>query len=223
MNKRKIQKSYLRSTHKKHLFWSGPGLARKKYLFWKDLGLENKEVVLTEKYSIPFQSKDPLNTIVISSVGTGKTRGFLKSNILQAGCSFVIVDTKGDLVQEFEPYLREFCGYKTKVLDLQNPEWSNHYNPLAYMHYEEDILDFALTLAANISKNPNDSFWLNATKNMLASFLFYMVETMPREEWNVANMLKLFKAVQTKEENRKAPLPNEYEQDIYECKNETFL
>lgn len=158
--------------------------------------LGDKGVVLTEKYQIPYVGTNNMNTIIISSVGTGKTRGFLKSNLLQKGCSFVITDTKGDLFNEFAGYLQsDICGsesYKIKLVNLKNPQWSNRYNPFKYMHSEEDIVDFATSLSINVSKDPRDSFWLSISTNLIASMCFFVFEVYEESKRNVGSLLDIY-------------------------------
>ena len=168
----------------------------------------SKDIILTSNYAIPYRGVNNLNTIVISSVGTGKTRGFLKSNLLQKGCSFVVTDTKGDLLTEFYYYLQSASGdsqeYVVKVVDLKDPLHSNHYNPFYYMHSEEDVVNFALALSVNVTKNPADSFWLSASTNLIASMCFFLFETHEKEERNLKNLLGIFNDYLLKmPENRK--------------------
>lgn len=166
----------------------------------------DKGVVLTKNYRIPYAGTNNMNTIVISSVGTGKTRGFLKSNLLQKGCSFVITDTKGDLFEEFSYYLQsktceQDTPYVIKLLNLKDPYHSHHYNPFRYMHAEEDVVGFAQSLSANICKSSNDSFWLNASTNLLASLCFFIFETHKPQERNLQALLHIFnKYIKQKEE-----------------------
>ena len=170
----------------------------KQYLRNKNIsGMGNRSVILTENYQIPYLGTNNMNTIVISSVGTGKTRGFLKSNLLQKGCSFVITDTKGDLFNEFAWYLQNKVEgsdeqYVIKLVNFKNPQWSNHYNPFQYMHTEEDVVSFALSLSMNVNKNPEDSFWLHMATNLIASMCFFVFETCAPHERNIGALLNVF-------------------------------
>lgn len=167
--------------------------------------LGDKGVVLTEKYQIPYVGTNNMNTIIISSVGTGKTRGFLKSNLLQKGCSFVVTDTKGDLFNEFAGYLKSnACGsdsYDIKLVNLKNPQWSNNYNPFRYMHTEEDVVSFATALSVNVTKNPDDSFWLNITTNLIASMCFFVFETYDAQDRNIGSLIEIFNQYMKKSDN----------------------
>lgn len=156
----------------------------------------SKAVLLTENYALPYEGVNNLNTIVISSVGTGKTRGFLKSNLLLKGCSFVVTDTKGDLASEFYFYLKQDSNnsepYSVKILNLKNPTHSNHYNPFVYMKNEEDVVNFALALAVNVTKNPHDSFWLSSCTNLIASMCFFLFEAYEPEHQNIKSLMTIY-------------------------------
>ena len=153
------------------------------------LNISSPDVILTQNYMTPaYRGINNLNTIIISAVGTGKTRGFLKSNLLSTNCSFVVTDTKGELYNEFSGWLQNECGYKIKLIDLAHPECSNHYNPFHYLHNEEDVCDFAMALSMNVHKNSNDSFWLYSAKNLIVACMLWIIESCPREEWNMNNV-----------------------------------
>lgn len=177
--------------------------------------VDKPDVILTKNYMTPctYHGINNLNTIVISSVGTGKTRGFLKSNLLSANCSFVVTDTKGELYNEFAGYLQS-VGYKIRLIDLAHPQSSNHYNPFRYIHNEEDVCDFAMALSMNVHKRTSDEFWLHTCKNLIAALIFYCFEACPKEEWNMQSILTLLAAANDNTEYSMLSHPQESELDI---------
>ena len=157
---------------------------------------KDKDLILSDKYFIPYRGTNNMNSITISSVGTGKTRGFVKSNLLLKGCNFVVTDVKGDLVNEFAEFYQnkqtnDMPAYEIKVLDLKNPETSaNTYNPFQYIHEPIDVVAFATSIADRVKGV--DPYWTNAAANLITSIIFFIIETYPKEEWNIRTILEVF-------------------------------
>lgn len=156
---------------------------------------ESKDVILSKNHKISSHDVNNQNTILISSVGTGKTYGFIQSNILQKGCSYVISDVKGDLINKFGTFLQDeqpgLKPYKIKKLDLINPTSSMKYNPLHYIQTEEDVLALVDALIANRMKSKIDTFWINCARYAITSYIFYLLETTPKEKWQLKYIINL--------------------------------
>ena len=131
----------------------------------------------TERLTMNSRPKDPRtarnkNVLVVGGSGSGKTRFFVKPNLMQCvsekhPCSFVVTDPKGSLIVECGRMLRHF-GYRIKVMNTINFAKSMHYNPLAYIHSEKDILKLVNCLIANTrgEGKAGDPFWDSATRSL---------------------------------------------------------
>ena len=131
----------------------------------------------TERLTMNSRPKDPRtarnkNVLVVGGSGSGKTRFFVKPNLMQCvsekyPCSFVVTDPKGSLIVESGRMLRHF-GYRIKVMNTINFAKSMHYNPLAYIHSEKDILKLVNCLIANTrgEGKGGDPFWESATRSL---------------------------------------------------------
>lgn len=185
--------------HSNPSFFNNRGLTSM-YSYNKKLELfeETKDVILSKNYRLDYQNGNNMNTITISSVGTGKTRGLVKSNLLEKGCSFVVTDVKGDLVEDFTSWFEEeqtdgihtMPSYKVKRFDLNTPNKSLHYNPFIYIHSEEDVTMFVDTIYANTKSN--DTFWINSGKALIEGCIYIMFNTKPKESWNIKTFLEIF-------------------------------
>lgn len=139
------------------------------------------------------------NDLIIGPSGAGKTRGYVKPNILQCSESMVITDTKGDLIGEFGPFLRK-RGYRVFNIDLSDALRSDGYNPLDYVRYipeqgkysEQDITTLCAALVP--LENPRDPFWERSARTLLASLVGYVLECLPEEEHTLEYVVKLFTA-----------------------------
>lgn len=160
--------------------------------------MESKDLILTKHKKIEHKGINAQNALVIGSVGTGKTRGFVKSNLLQKGCSFVVTDIKGDLYQEYKDFFeteqnKNMPAYKIQKIDLVNPHLSLHYNPFFYFKTDEDIVNFVdtLYLSANDNRIGREPFWDNMAKILILSAIYYLIEVMSPNEWTIFNVLKI--------------------------------
>ena len=132
----------------------------------------NVILTATERLTMNNRPKDPKtarnkNVLVVGGSGSGKTRFWLKPNLIQCYCSYVVTDPKGSVVVECGTLLlRE--GYQIKILNTINFRKSMHYNPFAYIHSEKDILKLVTTLIANTKGEgkSGDDFWVSATRSL---------------------------------------------------------
>lgn len=131
------------------------------------------------------------NVLVIAGSGRGKTRFFVKPNLLQANCSYIIIDPDRNLLDTYGDFLEYEKGYKIKVLDLTNASRSQHYNPFAYIRSEQDVITMIDCLIKNINKCEDDNFIETVEKPLLLACCFYLIESLPKEEQNFANVVKL--------------------------------
>ena len=131
---------------------------------------DNIILTRTEQLMMSNRPKDPKNArnknvLVVGGSGSGKTRFFIKPNLLQMHSSYVVTDPKGSLVVECGNALLKH-GYRLKIFNTINFSKSMHYNPFAYLHGEKDILKLVTTLMANTKGgvSPSDPFWQNAER-----------------------------------------------------------
>ena len=137
------------------------------------------------------------NVLVLGSSGSGKTRNFLKPNLLQRAGSYVVLDSKGRLYDEMGPYLFEH-GYKVDCLDFTRSEGTIGYDPLRHVRWrhggrplEQDIIGIASALFPQ-DQMGSDPFWAIAAANYVASYIAYVFEALPDREWNMASVVSVF-------------------------------
>ena len=123
------------------------------------------------------------NVLIVGGSGSGKTRFFIKPNLMQLHSSYVVTDPKGQLVLETGRLL-ERTGCEIRVLNTINFKKSMHYNPFAYIHSEKDILKLVTCLIANTtgSGQKGDEFWTNAEKLLYMALIGYIHYEAPEEE-----------------------------------------
>lgn len=143
------------------------------------------------------------NILVVGGSGSGKTRYFVKPNLLQMNRNYIITDPKGSLLKECG-YALASNGYKIKVLDLVHMEQSDHYNPFAYMHTEDDILKTAKNIITNLKANPrqsssSDPIWEEGMMGLLEAIIAYVLFELRPEEQNMNSVLEIFRLTQVKE------------------------
>lgn len=136
------------------------------------------------------------NVLVLGSSGSGKTRNFLKPNLLQCAGSYVVLDAKGRLYREMAPYLREH-GYRTDCLDFTTMEGTIGYDPLHHVRWRrgralaQDIIAIASALFPRADMG-DDPFWASAAANYVASYIAYVFEALPDDEWNMASVVSVY-------------------------------
>ncbi len=148
------------------------------------------------------------NTLVVGGSGSGKTRFFIKPNILQMHSSYVVTDPKGTVVNEVGNALVK-NGYHMKIFNTINFKKSMHYNPFAYVHDEKDILKLVTTLIANTKgegKN-GDEFWEKAEKLLYCALIGYIHYEAPEEEQNFATLLEMLNAMEVREDDEEFKNP----------------
>lgn len=167
----------------------------------KTISRESKDVILTQNHVIKNDGVNNQNTLVVGSVGVGKTFGFVKANLLNKGCSFVVADVKGQLINEFGAFFIDdeqqgLPSYKVKKVDFVDLGSSLHYNPFFYIHNEDDILAFANAIKENTSTGEkritNDSFWDEMAYFLITSLICYVIEALPKEKWNMNSVLDIY-------------------------------
>jgi len=148
------------------------------------------------------------NTLVVGGSGSGKTRFFIKPNILQMTTSLVVTDPKGTVVNEVGNALLK-GGYRMKIFNTINFKKSMHYNPFVYVHDEKDILKLVTTLIANTKGEgkSGDEFWEKAEKLLYSALIGYIHYEAPEEEQNFATLLEMINAMEVREDDEEFKNP----------------
>lgn len=172
-------------------------------------------VILTQTESLMMSNrpKDPRNArnknvLVIGGSGSGKTRFFLKPNLMQLHSSYVITDPKGSVVCEVGKLL-ERNNYRIKIFNTINFKKSMHYNPFTYIHAEKDILKLVTTLISNTKGDgkSGDEFWTKAETLLYTALIGYLYYEAPPEEQNFAALLELINAMEVREDDEEYKNP----------------
>ncbi len=144
-----------------------------------------------------------LNCCVIGSSGSGKTRFWLTPNLLQAHSSYVVVDPKGGVLNQTGYFLQKKQGYKIKVFNSIDFSKSMHYNPLAYIHNEADILKFVDTLISNTKGDgkEGDPFWEKSERLLYCALIAYIIFEGPEEDRNMNTLVDMISGMEVKEED----------------------
>ncbi|MBP5194469.1 MAG: type IV secretory system conjugative DNA transfer family protein [Lachnospiraceae bacterium] len=142
------------------------------------------------------------NVLVVGGSGSGKTRFFIKPNILQMATSIVVTDPKGTLVNETAAALLK-NDYRLKIFNTINFKKSMHYNPFAYVHDEKDILKLVTTLIANTKGDgkSGDEFWEKAERLLYSALIGYIHYEAPVEEQNFSTLLEMINAMEVREDD----------------------
>ena len=173
-----------------------------------DPKFENNVILTqTERLMMSNRPKDPKtarnkNVLVVGGSGSGKTRFFIKPNLMQLHSSYVVTDPKGSIAVE--------CGklmlrndYKVKIFNSINFKKSHHYNPFAYIHSEKDILKLVTTLIANTKGDgkSGDDFWQKAETLLYTALIGYIHYEAPEEEQNFATLIEFINAMEVREDD----------------------
>ena len=161
----------------------------------------------TERLTMNSRPKDPKtarnkNVLIVGGSGSGKTRFWLKPNLMQCHSSFVVTDPKGSIVVECgKLLLRE--GYKMKILNTINFKKSMHYNPFAYLRSEKDILKLVTTLIANTKGEgkAGDDFWVKAETLLYTALIAYIYYEAPEQEQNFTTLIEFINASEVREDD----------------------
>ena len=142
------------------------------------------------------------NVLVVGGSGSGKTRYWLKPNLLQMHSSYVVTDPKGDIVLDCGTALQK-NGYRIKIFNTINFKKSMHYNPFAYIHSEKDILKLVNTLISNTKGDgkTGDDFWLKAETLLYTALIGYIHYEAPEEEQNFATLIEFLNAMEVREDD----------------------
>ena len=166
---------------------------------------DNIILTKTERLMMSNRPPDPKNArnknvLVVGGSGSGKTRFWLKPNLLQCHSSYVVTDPKGSIVVECGNALLK-NGYKLKILNTINFKKSMHYNPFAYVHSEKDILKLVTTLMTNTKGEGSggDPFWEKSERLLLTALIAYLHYEAPVEEQNFATLLEMLNTMQVLE------------------------
>ena len=174
---------------------------------------DNIILTKTERLMMSNRPPDPKNArnknvLVVGGSGSGKTRFWLKPNLLQCHSSYVITDPKGSIVVECGNALLK-NGYKLKILNTINFSKSMHYNPFAYVHSEKDILKLVTTLMTNTKGEGSDGdpFWEKSERLLLTALIAYLHYEAPVEEQNFATLLEMLNTMQVLEDDEEYQNP----------------
>ena len=142
------------------------------------------------------------NVLVVGGSGSGKTRFWLKPNLLQCHSSSVVTDPKGTIVLECGQAMLK-NGYKVKILNTINFKKSMHYNPFSYVHSEKDILKLVTTLMTNTKGDGSggDPFWEKSERLLLTALIAYLHYEAPKEEQNFSTLLEMLNTMQVSEDD----------------------
>lgn len=166
---------------------------------------ENNNKIMTQEVSIGLNARKHrrnLNTIVCGGSGAGKTFFYVKPNLMQCNCSYVVLDPKGEILRDCG-HLLKAEGYKLRVLNLVEMEQSNCYNPFAYLRNDNDIQRLVTNLfKATTPKNAqsNDPFWDTAAQMLLLALIFYLHYEAPEDEQNFAMVMEMLRAAEIEDE-----------------------
>lgn len=168
-----------------------------------------KNVILTqtERLTMNNRPRDPQtarnkNVLVVGGSGSGKTRFFIKPNLMQCHSSYVVTDPKGSVVVECGRLLQR-KGYRIKILNTINFRKSHHYNPFAYIHSEKDILKLVSCLMANTKGEgkSGDDFWQKAEVLLYTALIGFIHYELPPEERNFATLIEMISSMEVREDN----------------------
>ena len=174
---------------------------------------DNIILTKTERLMMSNRPPDPKNArnknvLVVGGSGSGKTRFWLKPNLLQCHSSYVVTDPKGSIVVECGNALLK-NGYRLKILNTINFSKSMHYNPFAYVHSEKDILKLVTTLMTNTKGEGSggDPFWEKSERLLLTALIAYLHYEAPVEEQNFATLLEMLNTMQVLEDDEEYQNP----------------
>ena len=168
---------------------------------------DNILLTKTERLMMNSRPADPKNArnknvLIVGGSGSGKTRFWIKPNLLQMHSSYVLTDPKGTTILEVgNAFVQK--GYRVKVFNTINFKKSMHYNPLAYVHSEKDILKLVTALMTNTKGEGQggDPFWDKAERLLLVALIAYLHKEAPTEEQNFATLLEMLNTMQVSEED----------------------
>lgn len=162
-----------------------------------------ERLTMNTRPKIPGNARN-LNCAIIGSSGSGKTRFWLTPNLLQAnGCSYVCVDPKGGVLSQVGYFLQKKQGYRIRVFNTIDFSKSMHYNPLAYIHNEADILKFVDALISNTKGEgkEGDPFWTKAETLLYCALIAYIIFEGPEQDRNMNTLVDMISGMEVKEDD----------------------
>ena len=191
-----------------------------------DPKFENNVILTaTERLMMSNRPKNPANArnknvLIVGGSGSGKTRFWLKPNLLQMHSSYVVTDPKGTVVLECGHALQK-NGYEIRILNTINFKKSMHYNPFAHIHSEKDILKLVTTLIANTKGDgkSGDEFWTKAETLLYCALIGYIHYEAPKEEQNFATLIEFINAMEVREDDEEFQNPVDIMFEALEKKN----
>ena len=165
-----------------------------------------KNMIFTDKISLSmesFKTRRNCNAVILGGSGAGKSRFFVKPNILQANSNYVITDPAGELLESTGEFLRQ-QGYEIKVFNLVEMQKSNCYNPFHYIRDDQGVLMMINCLIKNTNQDGQkggDPFWEKSETALLQALCFYLIKYRPVEEQNFSSVMRLLRAAEVDENN----------------------
>ena len=156
-----------------------------------------------------YKHKHNTNVLVVGGSGAGKTRTYAVPNVLEAGCSMVITDPKGEILRKTGGFLKR-AGYEVRVFDLLNPDASFCYNPFRYVRDDKEVLQLITNLIQNTTPphaQRSDTFWEKSETALLQALMLYLLHEAPPEEQNFGMVMELLGSAQVKEEDENFESP----------------
>ena len=156
-----------------------------------------------------YKHKHNTNVLVVGGSGAGKTRTYAVPNVLEAGCSMVITDPKGEILRKTGGFLKR-AGYEVRVFDLLNPDASFCYNPFRYVRDDKEVLQLITNLIQNTTPphaQSSDPFWEKSETALLQALTLYLLHEAPPEEQNFGMVMELLGSAQVKEEDENFESP----------------
>ena len=189
---------------------------RREALAFKDTKNADNNIILTRDYALAMSRKSfdlktdrNKNVLVVGGSGSGKTRYFVKPNLMQLNASYFVTDPKGTLISDMG-HLFAASGYAIRTFDTIDFARSNHYNPIRYIKSEADILTFVECLIKNTNGEGNsaqDPFWENAERLLYTSLVAYLIYHCPVDERNIPGLLMLLGLAEAPEDDERYKSP----------------
>lgn len=173
---------------------------------------DGPNVILTQHVSIGmdgYKHQRNLNVLVVGGSGSGKTRYFCKPGLMDANCSYLVVDPKGEMLRSTGYFLKS-QGYDIKVFDLIHPRQSDGYNPFRYIREEPDVLKLMDNLVKNTTPPKgasNDPFWEKAEIALDSALMLYLLSEAPKEEQTFEMLMFMLNSAQASEEDEQFQSP----------------
>ena len=192
--------------------------------FKKNIILTNTEFLTMNSRPKKAEYSRNKNVLVIGGSGSGKTRFWLKPNLLQMHSSYVVTDPKGSVVTECGNALKK-NGYRIRIFNTVNFKKSMHYNPFLYIHSEKDILKLVTALIANTKGEGSggDPFWEKSEILLFTALIGYIRYEAPEEEQNFATLIELLNSMEVREDDEEFKNPVDYLFEALERKNPTHF